>query len=125
MLPLIQTITTKLESITERVFNEHADSEAPYPYVVFDFEEAAENEEQELYFLDVDVFDRPTDGDTTTLEEIAESIWKLLNKFHYNDSECQFSTYRNARGRIKNEKDTSLRCRRLTFEVRYFSKEGI
>lgn len=120
MIKLRTQLTALLKTIHPRVYSENASDKTAYPYLVYDLPNSTDNEEQELFLLDVDVWDDKTD--TTEIEILASKVWATLHKFTHIDADMQFSINRMTRGTLKDE-DPRIKRRKLTFEVRYFNRK--
>jgi hypothetical protein len=79
------------------------------------------NEQQEIFNLDIDVWDNKVD--TMEIETLASAIWKGLNYHRHSDEDIQFSIYRENRLPELDEKELGLRRRKLIFQLRYFDKK--
>jgi len=106
-----------------RVHFQNASKDTPYIYVVYDLPNSFPNEEQEIFTLDIDIWDKPINGDTTELEILASTIWKELNNYRYLDDDIQFSIYRSNRLPQLNDDDPAIKRRKLIFELRYFDRK--
>lgn len=107
-----------LSDITPNVFLESAEDDSIYPYVVYNLKEASKNEDSEVYFLDVDIWDK---NDTTVNVDDLASKLKKLNKLSYIDDNIQFSLYYD---RTLNPKSESKEWKRyvVIFELRVLER---
>jgi hypothetical protein len=108
------------ESIS-RVHFEKATDVTPFPYVVFDLPQSYDIDDQEIFNLDIDIYD--DDEDTTTLETLSNSIWQRLNKYYFINEDMQFSIHRLRRFIIKSDED-NIRRRTLMFNIRYYDRKA-
>lgn len=108
------------DEIKSRVHFHEADDDTPFPYVVFDLPNTFMNEEQEVFVLDVDIWDMQ--DDSTTIEELSEIIWKKLNKYYFINNKIQFTIHRSLRLPPLDETERNIKRRKLTFELRYFDR---
>lgn len=121
MMIHLRTIMTKLlKTYHPRVYHQSAPKTAEFPYIVFDFPNAFDNEHQEVFAFDVDVWDNK--DDTTALELLSSTLWKELNYYRYIDENNQFSIYRDTRLPPLNDEDPSIKRRKLIFQLRYFDR---
>jgi len=104
-----------------RVHHEEAPDDSPLPYIVFNFPNSYLNEEQEIFSMDIDIWDMPLNGSTSAIDILNDLIWEQLHKYRYLDDNIQFSTYRSSRGSVE-EKDKRIKRRRLIFNVKYLDR---
>jgi|SRR5690625_3004032 len=121
MNDLVVVVRRKLLEIHPRVYFDTAPDDAVFPYVVFNFPNDFTIEELEVFNLDVDVWDRPVDGDTNEIDAVSSGIWRGLHKCRYMDNNIQFSVYR-ANRLMPDDDDPLIRRRKLIFELRYFDR---
>lgn len=123
MKNLRKILTTTLKEVHPKVYFKRAVTGATYPYITFDLPNSASIEDMELINLDVDVWDN--NSDTTIIEDLASSIWSKLNRLYHIDENMSFSIYRSTRLSLNDEDDTRLNRRLLTFNIRFYEREGI
>lgn len=111
-----------MKSIHPRVYFQQALNTAAFPYVIYNLPNSFTNEEQEIFNLDVDIWDMPEEENTTEIEAIASAYWKALHKYKYIDDNIQFSIYRENRFTVEDE-DSRIKRRRLVFQVRYYDRK--
>lgn len=121
MINLRKQLKKLMESIHPRSYFQKGSDKAEFPYVIYDLPNSFSNEEQEIFNLDVDIWDRPLDGDTTELEMITDKLWKILHNYKYIDDNIQFSIYRGNRLTLTDD-DPRIKRRKLVFELRYFDR---
>lgn len=121
MINLRRTILQKLRTYHNRVYYQNAPKDAVFPYVVFNFPNSFDNENQEVFNLDVDVWDNKSD--TTEIETITSNIWRGLNRYRYLDDDIQFSVYRDNRLPTLDEDEINIKRRKLIFQLRYFDRQ--
>lgn len=122
MLNLRITLDNLLETYHSRVYFEQAPTGklAPdFPYIVYTFPNSFTLGDQEVFVLDVDVWDNKQD--TTELEMLASSIWRALNRYHYIDENIQFSIYHSNRLPLGDD-NPSIKRRKLIFELKYYDR---
>lgn len=120
MINLRIAIKQILETHHTDIHFQRAPRDATFPYVVYDFPNSFENEDQEIFNFDVDIWDN--NEDTTNLETIASTFWKLFNRYHYIDDDIQFSVYRDNRLPPLDEEENNIKRRKLIFQLRYFDR---
>lgn len=103
-----------------RVYYQQAPTKREYPYLIYNLSNSFDNEQQEVFFLDVDVWDYTSD--TTAIEDLAGLLWKVLNKHRHVDDNIQFSIYRSTRLSPEDD-DPMFKRRKLIFELRYFDRK--
>lgn len=122
MINLRKSINALLKTYHPQVHYQTGPSTSVFPYVVYNFPNSFMNEEQEIFNLDVDIWDNKTD--TTVIETLASRLWKELDHYRYSDENIQFSVYRENRLPELDESELGIRRRKLIFQVRYFDKGG-
>ena len=104
-----------------RVHFQGALDTTPFPYIVYDLPQSYLADDQETFNLDVDVWDKPSDGNTTELETLCSSIWKVLNRYYHIDDDIQFTIYRASRHTVDDD-DRTIKRRLLTFNIKYHDR---
>lgn len=122
MINLRTQLNKILKTIHPRVYFQTAPDTATFPYVTYDLPNSFTNEEQDIFNLDVDIWDMPVNGDTTQIETLASSFWKSLNKYRYIDENIQFSIYKMNRLSLKDD-DVRIKRRKLIFQLRYYDRK--
>jgi len=103
-----------LLEICKNVYLESADDDSPFPYLVYNIENAVNNGDIHSYFLDVDVWDKSQT--TVNIDELERKL-KKLDKTNYIDENIQFTMYYD---RTINTKSEHIELKRYTvmFEIR-------
>lgn len=103
-----------LLEICKNVYLESADDDSPFPYLVYNIENAVNNRDIQSYFLDVDVWDKSQT--TVNIDELERKL-KKLDKTSYIDENIQFTMYYD---RTINTKSEHIELKRYTviFEIR-------
>ena len=117
MINLRIALDKLLEEFHERVFFQSASKGTQFPYIVYTLPNSFTVEEQEIFVLDVDVWDNKED--TMELETLSSDIWKGLNRYHHYDKNIQFSVYRTNRLPLDDD-DPTIKRRKLIFELKYY-----
>lgn len=120
MIELRKATIKELKKNHSNVYFHQAPKDAAYPYVVQSFPNSFVDEDQEIFNMDIDIYDDK--DDTTELETISSDIWRAFKKFHYIDENIQFSIHRMNRLPPLDEDEKHLKRRKLIFEVRYFDR---
>lgn len=120
MIELRKQLTTLLKLYHPHVYFQNAADSALFPYVVLNLPNSFTLQEQEIFTMDVDIWDNKTD--TTALETLAADLWKGLHNYKYSDGFIQFSLYRENRISELDEKEMGIRRRKLMFQLRYFDR---
>ena len=75
MIELRKILQPFLKTLHDQVYYLEAPDDAVVPYIVYSFQSSFTGDESaETMVLDVDGWDIPADGDTTTIEELMETI---------------------------------------------------
>ncbi|TCJ05045.1 hypothetical protein [Cytobacillus praedii] len=109
-----------LKSYHPNVYFQNATKKDRFPYIVYNLPNAISNEQQEIFNLDVDIWDNK--DDTTQLETLSSLLWKELNYYSYTDEYIQFSIYRENRLPPLDEDNNNIKRRKLIFQLRYFDR---
>jgi len=115
MIELRKIIVRKLRKHHEQVHYQNASKDATFPYIVYDFPNSFTEGEQEIFNLDVDIWDNR--DDTTELETIASNVWKAFNRYRYLDENIQFSIYRDSRLPPLDEKEKNIKRRKINYDL--------
>lgn len=119
MIELRKAINSFLKQHHPRVYHQRATDQAVFPYIVYNLPNSFDNEQQEVFNLDVDVWDKG--NDTTPIETLSGDLWRVLNRFEYIDPNIQFTVYRASRLTL-DEDDINIKRRKLIFELRYLDR---
>lgn len=105
-----------LKTLHPRVFFNVADSEAEYPYIVFDLPNSIDDGILENFVLDIDVWD--INPDTTVLETLVDSIDNALNKETFLvNNQFSMTIYRENRLTLTDD-DSRIRRRKYVYQAR-------
>lgn len=121
MIELRVEINKLLKAIHDRVHYQRAADKTLYPHIVYNFPNSFTDDDQEVFNLDVDIYDKKED--TTELETIASEIWRLFHRYYHIDSNTQFSVHRDNRLPPLDDDDKHLKRRKLIFQLRYFDRQ--
>lgn len=120
MIELRTEITKLLKTYHPRVSFQQATNKTRFPYIEFDIPNSFVEGQQEIFSLDVDIWDDKKD--TTEIETLAASIWKGLNYYRFMNENIQFSIYQENRLPPLDEQEPQLKRRKLIFSLRYFDR---
>lgn len=119
MIDLRTALHQLLKQYHSQVYFMQAPDTATFPYVVYDLPNSFTDEQQEIFNLDIDIWDHSTD--TKALETLTNQLWKGLDGHRHIDSKLQFSLYRENRLTLTDD-DSSIKRRKLIFQLRYFDR---
>jgi len=120
MVKLRTALSAILKTIHPRVYFNKASETATMPYIVYSLPNSFAIEEQDVFSLDVDVWD--DEIDTTAIETIAHNVWVELHSYKYIDASMQFSIKRSNRIIVTDE-DPRINRRKLIFQLKYYDRE--
>jgi hypothetical protein len=104
----------QLETTCLNVWYSKADSKSPFPYIVIDIAQIADN-----YQLEINIYDKSTSS--TDIETIADKIDSLLHEATTLTDDFAVFILRNNRNKI-HEGEGLQRIRQL-FDIYYYGKE--
>lgn len=110
-----------LKSIHPTVFYKKAPDDAIFPYLVYDLPQSYYEDDLETFNLDIDIWDKPVEGDTEELETLSQAIWNELNSYYFINEDMQFSIHRQSRLTIEDD-DPRIGRRTLIFNLRYYDR---
>lgn len=119
MIELRKVLNALLKTHHPQVYYQRATDKAVFPYIVYNLPNSFDNEQQEVFNLDIDVWSMG--ADTTTIETLTGQLWKAFNCYHHIDSNIQFTTYRANRLTLEDD-NPDIKRRKLIFELRYFNR---
>lgn len=119
MIKLRGQLKILIEDIHPSVYYQNATKDTQFPYVVYDLPNSFTNQDQDIFNLDIDIWDN--EEDTTNMEKLATIIWRELHRYRYIDEDIQFTIYRMNRLNIVDD-DKRIKRRKLIFQVRYYDR---
>ena len=119
MIKLRGQLKILIEDIHPSVYYQNATKNTQFPYVVYDLPNSFTNQDQDIFNLDIDIWDNQED--TTNMEKLATIIWRELHRYRYIDEDIQFTIYRMNRLNIVDD-DKRIKRRKLIFQVRYYDR---
>lgn len=109
------------KTLTTKVYYEGNQDPAVYPRLVYELNEVFYDSGKTLYQLEVNIFEHGTS--TRTVEDLADNLQKILNKYYFINDEIQFAVYRGSRQKIEEDDKLTIR-RRLLFEIHLHELKG-
>jgi hypothetical protein len=131
MIDLRRALTAYLKGIHPRVYFQVAPDKAVFPYIVFDFPNLNDDGEfQEIIVVDIDGWDKPSDGDTMVLENLMASINgngnmvtpSGLNKMTVIADDLAVTFYLDRKLPLK-DPDPLIKRRKYIYQARLFKRE--
>jgi hypothetical protein len=125
MIELRKAINTYLKAIHPRVYFQSAPENAEnaeYPYIVVDFTNTNDDGEfQEITVVDIDGWDRPSNGDTAALENLMANI-NGLNKTTVTADDLAVSFYLDRKLPLM-DPDPLIKRRKYVYQARLYKRE--
>lgn len=109
-------LSKQLKAVHPRVYFENAPDDAIYPYIVYSFGSSYTNRANEIYALDIDVWDK--NQSSRAVDELLSKINKALNMTSYIDDKIQYSLYYDRKLDTGSD-DKTLKRKTIVFELRY------
>ena len=116
-LDLRASIREKLLTKCSTVFYERANENQAGPYVVFNLDTG--NYDELCIQVQLEVYVVGYGTDTSTVENLADSIWDLLNHVAVCSGDLGYTVYPSVRNNLT-EEDKNIIERRLVFTVKQF-----
>jgi hypothetical protein len=111
-----------LKSIHPHVYFQEAPDNAQFPYLVYDFTQITNDGEGfESVAVDVDGWDMPAGGDTTTLETLMQTVNDALNKKTLTAEELAVTFYLDRKIPLRDD-NKDIRRRKYIYEARLFGR---
>lgn len=117
-------LTKELKKLSPRVYNEVANQNAIFPYVVFNIVTSSITEKnREDVIIEIDIWDYVKDGYDAVLnvELLTNKIDKFLKNNRHNDEESVFIFQKINRLSLPDE-DKNIKRRQLRYVVKYYDK---
>jgi len=122
VIEIRKIINIALKSIHPRIYYRSAPDTAVFPYLVYDLPNSTDDGTLEQFVLDVDAWDRPSNGDTTIVEILIDSADKSLHRKTITvDDNLAVTFYRENRLTLTDD-DPNIERRKYTYEVRTFER---
>ena len=117
MNELIKIIYSELKKVHEKVYQCEADENSDYPYVTFNLQTGIKTDTRYDDVLNIEIWD--TNEDTSEIENIADSIERLLDFKCINTDNLSTVFYRETRAN-STQADDEVYCRELRFETQTY-----
>ncbi|MGJ9381531.1 tail completion protein gp17 [Salipaludibacillus sp. CF4.18] len=122
VIELRKIIKTALKSIHPHVHYQSAPDGSDFPYLVYDLPNSIDDGSLEQFVLDVDAWDVPANGDTTTVETLIDSADKALHRKTITvNNELAVTFYRENRLPLTDD-DPKIKRIKYTYEARTFER---
>ena len=122
MKKLRELLYPQLKSIHPRVYFQIAHDRAEFPYLVYDFTQIInDGEEFETVAVDIDGWDMPSDGDTTALETLMQTVNDALNKKTLTAEGLAVTFYLDRKIPLLDD-NKNIRRRKYIYEARLFGR---
>ncbi len=109
-----------ISPVQSQVYFEDAPEDATYPYIVIDFPNSNDDGTLEQFFVDVDGWDAPANGDTTALETMMDAVDKVLHRTTvYDEGKFSMTLYRENRTNLR-DTDKRIRRRKYIYQARTY-----
>ena len=119
---LRELLYPRLKDIHPRVYFQAAPDSAQFPYLVYDFTQIVnDGEEFETVAVDVDGWDMPSDGDTTALETLMQTVNDALNKKTLTAEGLAVTFYLDRKIPLRDD-NKNIRRRKHIYEARLFGR---
>lgn len=124
MVKFRKAIQSFLKSINSRVYFQIAPKEAIFPYLVYDITQILDDGESiQIAVVDIDGWDMPTNGDTSSLETLMETV-NTLNKTILTEDTVTAAFYLDRVLPIIDDDKRIKRCK-YVFEAKIFERSDI
>lgn len=124
MLEIMKYLTTELKKFSPRVFNDNANTNAIFPYVVFSINTSSIIEKnREDIIVEIDIWDYQKDNYDATVntELLTDRIDKFLRNVRHNGEKSVFIFEKIGRLNLPDE-DGNVKRRQLRYVVKYYDK---
>ena len=122
VIEIREIIQTALNSVHPRVYYQTAPDTAVFPYLVYDLPNSTDDGTLEQFVLDVDAWDRPSNGDTTIVEILIDSADKSLHRKTITvDDNLAVTFYRENRLTLTDD-DPNIKRRKYIYKIRTFER---
>jgi len=118
MVNLQTVLVSRLKTVHSRVVLEDSQQKIEFPYITYSLS-SRDNNNRELFRFEVNVWDNS--NDTTTIENLSDSIKALFDHYSYNDSNIAFHSYLEDRSMLP-DTNPQIRRRHLIFDLKVYIK---
>lgn len=96
----------------------NADKDTKYPYVVYSIKDIFGSK-----ILNIDIWNRDVEKSTRVIENLADSIEKMLDRYILNNENHSFTIFYNEDRKWVDDEDKFIQRINESFEIRYYGKE--
>jgi hypothetical protein len=119
IIEIKQAIRAALIEKHPRIFNQVADKDAEFPYVVYDLPNSFDDGVYENFVLEVDGWDAPPNADTTALELLMSDLDSVLHRAIIRIPGMALVIYRENRLTLLDDNQL-IRRRKYRYQIRTF-----
>lgn len=120
MIKLREVLQGILAGVHPRVFFNRAPSGAQFEYLVYSLPSSYMLDEQEIWVLDVDIWDRDdANEDSAIIDSLTNEVAHRLHRLRHVGPDIAFVIYRENRF-VLDDDDPRIRRRKVTFQLRVF-----
>lgn len=109
-----------LKGICTSVYYEIVRENKKYPYLIYEIKQLSYEAGCSSYEIEINCVDK--NESTALVDEVADQVQNLLEGYEFANDKISFYTYTASRQTVY-EEDKNLKRRRLTVELRLYSKE--
>lgn len=121
MMDLQKWITAQLKQIHPRVYLEVAPQDKVFPYLVYNLPSSdTPTYYLEDYILEIDVWDKPADGSTVTLQQLADDVDRRFNLSHYYSPDGWVARVFRIGRLMLPDPDPTIRRRQLRYQIKFY-----
>lgn len=123
MIDLQKFIISQLKAIHPRSYSELAPQDAVFPLVIYKLPNSDEINRREDFMIEIDIWDRPADGSTVSLQTLADQIDDALNRLVFTDKTNGWNVrlYRTNRLMIP-DTDPNFKRRQLRYTAKIYRR---
>jgi hypothetical protein len=122
MIELRRALNAYLKTLHPRVYFQAAPDTAEFPYLVYDITNIFDDGEgQQIITLDIDGWDKPGNGDTTTLENLMSVVNEGLNKKTLTTDKIAVTFYLDSKIPLI-EDDPRIKRRKYVYQGRLYER---
>lgn len=124
MLDILEYLTTELRKICPRTYNNNANEDAIFPYVVFNLPTTTVPEsDSELVVLEINIWDYSRDSyDATINAEILTDRIEDFLKFNRELGDDHLMIFTKINRLTLNDPDPNIRRKQLRYTIKYYDK---
>ena len=120
IIALRKALKILLNTDHARVYFQEPNTDATFPYLIYDLPNSYDLGDSEVFTLDVDGWDNPADKDSTALETLMDAMDAVVNKhaevLEWDGGKAGIAIFREARLTLQ-EDDKRILRRKYTYQV--------